>query len=327
MEGENKKKPYGTWSLVLGIISIVLILGGSWIAIFTSIAGIVLGALGVSNGKKGISIAGIICSAIPALIFAVMILIVIAGSGTYTPDTENSEADEVVYLQDSEIDKAYASPDSYAGKYITIGGVVFGEPEIHEDQVYFQMYGDAVNNEKNTIVRFIGQIDVSAGDYVKVEGKIVGSTEYKNMLGGTLTALLIETKSVTESTYIECCSPTIKEVVLDKTIDQYGYAVTVNKIEFAEAETRLYLTVTNNGEDNFSVYPFKIKIVQNQKQYEYEFNFDADYEELQTDLLPDTSSSGIIVFPPMDPEMGLKIYCKGSCDDWSVDLEDYVFEY
>jgi len=105
MEGENKKQSYGIWSLVLGIISIVLFLNVSWLALLTSIAGIVLGVLGVSNGKKGISIAGLICSAIPALIFFVMMLIVIAGSGTYTPDTENNSEGIVSEKTDPDSDE------------------------------------------------------------------------------------------------------------------------------------------------------------------------------------------------------------------------------
>lgn len=324
MEEEIKKKPFGIWSLVLGILSLVLTLNGSWIGFIACFVGIVLGVKGLSNEKKGISIAGLICSAIPTLIFLIALITVIAESGSSTPDTEG---DDVHYLQDAEIENAYASPDSYAGKYIIIGGKVFGEPEIHEDETYFQMHGDPVNSGKNTIVHLKGNANVKSGDFVKVDGKIVGSHEYKNMVGGTVTALLIDAKTVTESSYVECCAPTIKEVVLDKTIEQHGYAVTVNKIEFAETETRLYLTVANNGKDNFSVYQSRIKVVQNQKQYEYELNFDADYEKLQTDLLPNTSTSGIVVFPAMDAELGLKIYCEGFCDDWTTDLNQYVFEY
>lgn len=256
------------------------------------------------------------------LVLAMCFLVGCGSSGT---GSTQDEPEQKAYLDESEIDKAYGDPDSYKGKYITIGGIVFGEPDVGEDGMAFQMYADPINYGKNTVVYFLGDADITVGDYVMVDGMIRGAYEYTSVIGAEVTALLIETENVRLSDYIECCAPTIKEVVLEQTIDQKGYCVTVEKVEFAETETRLYLTVTNNGTDEFSVAPYNIKIVQNQKQYEYQYNF--NYEEVQTNLLPNTSTSGIVVFPPMDSEAGFTIYCDPYCGDWYADLEDYVFEY
>ena len=231
-----------------------------------------------------------------------------------------------IYISDAEIENAYASPDSYEGKFIKIGGQVFGEPEIHDGEIYFQMHAEPDKSGKNTMVHFIGNENISSSDYVIVDGVIKGSYDYKNMMGATIAALEIETDNVVKSNYITCCAPTIKEVVLDQTIDQYGYSITVNKIEFAENETRVYLTATNNGTNNFSIYTYSMKAVQNQTQYEQQYNYNADYEEVQSELLSGTTTSGIVVFPAMDSEMPLKIYCDGYCDNWDIDIETYVFE-
>lgn len=258
-----------------------------------------------------------------------VIVLILFGSCSGSGDSRKVllPREEREYISEKEVENAYASPDSYVGQYVQLHGMVFGEPEIHEDAVYFQMYADAEKYEKNTIVMLYGTADIKSGDYIMVDGVISGSTEYKNLMGGTLSALQIESDYVEESNYIDCCSPTIKTVDVNKTIEQKGYSVTLEKVEFSKTETRLYFTVNNNGSDNFSLYGYSMKIVQNGKQYEYAPNYSADYPELQTDLMPGTSSSGIVTFPALDPEVGVKLYCDGYCDDWFVDLEDYVFEF
>ena len=82
--------------------------------------------------------------------------------------------------------------------------------------------------------------------------------------------------------------PTIKSVELSRvTQDQLGYSITVEKVEFAEKETRVYVTIQNNGSSNFSAYSFNSKIIQNGKQYEEARNYSADYPRN-----PDRSGSG-----------------------------------
>lgn len=260
-------------------------------------------------------------------VFVLLIFSVFGGSdGSAGASVSDIPIEDRIYISDAEIENAYASPDSYKGKFIKIGGQVFGEPEIHNGEIYFQMHAEPDKAGKNTIVHFIGNENISSSDYVIVDGVIKGSYDYKNMMGATITALEIETDNVVKSNYITCCAPTIKEVVLDQAIDQYGYSITVNKIEFAENETRVYLTATNDGTNNFSIYTYSMKAVQNQTQYEQQYNYNADYEEVQSELLSGTTTSGIVVFPAMDPEMPLKIYCDGYCDNWDIDIETYVFE-
>ncbi len=262
-----------------------------------------------------------------AIAVVVLLIFVLFGGASGNSKQELLPKDERVYISEADIEKAYASPDSYRGQYVKLYGKVFGEPEKHEDAVYFQMYADPENYEKNTVVFLYGVQDIASDDYVVVDGVISGAYEYQNMMGGTITALQIETDSVEESNYIDCCAPTIKSVDLNKTIDQKGYSVTLEKVEFSDIETRVYFTINNNGSDNFSLYEFNMKLIQNGTQYENDYNYNADYPQLQTDLMPGTTTSGIVVFPSLDPDAGAKLYCDGSCDNWRTNLEEYVFEF
>jgi hypothetical protein len=59
--------------------------------------------------------------------------------------------------------------------------------------------------------------------------------------------------TVTVTTYAEVVAPSEKTIKINESKDQHGYEVTIEKIEFANAETRVYLTINNNGSSNFSV--------------------------------------------------------------------------
>ena len=48
-------------------------------------------------------------------------------------------------------------------------------------------------------------------------------------------------------------------------LEQNGVALKVDKVEFAEKETRVYITETNSSSDNCSINVYDIKILQNGK--------------------------------------------------------------
>ena len=62
---------------------------------------------------------------------------------------------------------------------------------------------------------------------------------------------------------------------VNNTIEQYGYSVTVQSVELAEKETRAYISVTNNGSSEFSLYGFNMVLIQDDTQYKYAPNYKA----------------------------------------------------
>lgn len=236
--------------------------------------------------------------------------------------------EERVYVAEDELEKVYISPDDYKGKYIKVSGRVHQDSKVQEDEIYFEMYADSHGYNKMTEIYYSGVDSFALDDVVTVDGKIIGSHVYTDIYGNEIVAPMIESDNVIKGNYIDCFSPTIKESIVEETIDQYGYAFTINKIEYAEDETRLYVTISNAGDAELNVSQNRIIIVQNQKQYEYQSNQFAKYESIDTRLYPDTVTSGIVTFPPMDPESSVKIYCEAYCVDIeNVKLETYVFEH
>lgn len=242
--------------------------------------------------------------------------------------SQTSSAEEIVYLEESQIKELYTSPEKFKGKYVKLTGKVFQTPEVDEKGVYFQMWGDPENNDYNTVVAYADPTaEIKDGDYVIIDGMVTDAMSGTNAYGGSVTAPAILAKTLEVSSYQEVVSPTLKELVpAEATVDQSGYAVTIDKVELAEKETRVYVTVSNNTEEEFHFYKYSTKLVQNGQQFETESNYKADYPDVQTELLPGTTSSGIITFPALDPASDFQINAKGSSGNYKVRLDPYVFE-
>ena len=230
------------------------------------------------------------------------------------------------YVEEGELSALYTSPDKYKGKYVKLTGQVFLDPEKDEDGICFQMFADPENGERNTVVvcRDLS-LKLKEDDYVSLDGKILGAYKGSNALGGTVTALQIEAASLEVIGYKDAMRPTLKDTAPALTQEQHGCSVTVDKIEFAQQETRVYLTVKNGSEDKFHFYSFDCKIVQEGKQFEEENNYYADYEEIPSELLPGVTATGVIAFPAVDSAKEFQFLTEGRSDNYRLDFEPYTF--
>ena len=260
------------------------------------------------------------------VIAIVMALLLCACSGGNTSQEEVSEEPKEP-LPASELKKVFTDPEAYVGERVELGGVVFSTPEYDENAVYFQMWSDPVNYEWNTVVGYADpDLALEEGQYVKVIGEIGDVFEGENMWGATITAPAISAESVEISTYMDVVAPTIATALASTpTIDQNGYSITVEKVELAETETRLYLSVSNNGSGNFNVYTFNMYLIQDGTQYETQYNLDGDYPELQSDIRPGVTSEAIITFPVIQ-QSDFQVIMEGRSDNWQENFNEYTFD-
>ncbi len=194
-------------------------------------------------------------------------------------------------LTKEEIEQLYTNPNAYKDRSVTLSGKV-GLIEHRKNSIVLEMLGDPTISNTSTIVAYTGPTaDVKSGDFVKVNGTM-NSAMGKNPL--------IYADSIEVVGYIDALSPTIKSVDIQETQTLNGHSITVEKVEFAQTETRIYLTAQNDGERQFYIFSSQTKIVQNGKQYGYQYNPVANYPEIQTGLLPGATTEGIITFPPLD---------------------------
>ena len=87
-----------------------------------------------------------------------------------------------------------------------------------------------------------------------ISGSVSGKYEGENALGSKITAPAIVADSVEVVTYQEACAPTLYTVTVQTAAQtQCGYTVSVDSVELAEKETRVAVTVTNNGQGSLFV--------------------------------------------------------------------------
>lgn len=231
------------------------------------------------------------------------------------------------FVSEKDIRKIYSNPEDYVGKYVKLSGKVFTNPEKDADGIYFQMWADPKNSDLNTVVAYgNSDFELNSDDYVTVEGKIVEKFEGENSFGGSISAVQIIATKVKISSYIEVVSPTLKEINTDGLLNsQNGVDISVNKIEFANNETRVYYTVTNNSGSNYSFYYFNMKLIQNGKQYEPESNWDADYPEVSGDVLNGVTADGIASFPKIDQSNFDIHFDSGYSSNYDLDFTEFSF--
>ena len=256
-----------------------------------------------------------------AVILAVFAAILfLAGCGS-------SEPAEKVYIEDSEIDAALSDGDSYKGKYINIVGKVFNTDK-DGDTVAMQAWYDVENAEQQFIIYADKETagSVKEDDFIRVDGKITGTFTGENYFGGEITALMIEAESLEIGGYDDLYAPAESTKEIGETKDQYGVSVTLDRIEYAKGEARVYLTVKNESGYAASIYTYDAKAIQEGKQFEHEDNYEAGYDGDIGEVLDGASKDGILRFKGLDPEKPVKIQIEAYSDNWDIEMEDYVFE-
>lgn len=234
------------------------------------------------------------------------------------------------YISEDQISQLFSSPKDLKGKYVKLTGKIFTTPETKDNVTALQIHHNTTDYSQNFIVKIENPTATyNDGDYVIVDGKIKGTYKGTNLMGASLEVPLIEADTVEVSTYMDIVVPTKNEVSYNAPIDQNGVVVSLDKIQFADTETRIYITVTNNSDSKFYIYDYSAKVTQGTQQYETDSAsqsiFEGDYPRISDDILPGVTSSGIIVFPPFDDSTDFQLHLEGHSDDFNLDFNPYVF--
>ena len=220
--------------------------------------------------------------------------------------------------------EVYTNAKKYKGYHINIKGQVFQVMSDNGNTKGIQIWLDPDTCEQNIMIYYNTDVEVKQGDYIICSGYIDSVTKYENAYGATLYAPLVISSDLKQATYIDVMAPTTFAIILKNLIkqEQFGYSVSVDKVEFSKKETRVYVTATNNGSAKF--YFGDAVIVQDGKQYEEINNFEAAYTEVPFELVKGVSSSGIILFPAMDVntfELTISVHS----DNYDEELGEFAF--
>lgn len=261
-----------------------------------------------------------------SLVFTLSIMIGCGGENKSSAANTN-KTESTKLLTAVEFEQMYSDISKFKGNKVDFYAKVFTQPEKDDKGTYFQCYANN-NNNLNTMVG-IGdpKSDVKEGDIVHIIGTIKDKFEGENGFGAKIVAPIISADKIEKADYATAFAPAIKTVELNKEINQHGYIIKVNKVEFAKQETRVYLTITNNSKDKISFYSFNTKATQGNKQFEIKDNYDTNYPELKSEILPNIKEDGIITFQPMNPDgENVKLILEGNSDNYDLDFKPFTFD-
>lgn len=262
------------------------------------------------------------------LIILLLILLFVAGCAEQK-DKYSFDSEKIV--DENEFNSYVISPasDKAKGKSVKFGAEVFNVVDVDDGYSYYQIYSDPINHDGIVMLLVDKNEDnFKERDIIQVEGVIVGEYSGENLMGGKISSLAVRADNAQKSTFSEAIAPSLKTIEVNQKQTQNDFDIEIERIEFSEFETRLYLNATNNSKNKVSLYSFDVKVIASGKNYTEEGNFTADYPEIDSELSPNTSTEGIISYKPIefDGLSNIEVIIEAPySDDWEVKFEDYTF--
>ncbi len=262
--------------------------------------------------------------------FLLICLLAIGLSACGGGDSSSPSEEEPEYVDNI---KAVASdPDAYKGKYVKFCGMVSPVDE-DEDTYGLQVYLDTNYNDSVLVEvsKDIAPEPFSSDEYVIVDAKINGAYDGETVIGTDSTWALLEAISIEKTTYMEAFAPATKEISPNISSEQNGLTATIDKIEYADSETRIYLTISNNSENTISYGSYSIRLIQDGQQIEQdttgESSYMGNYPQLSYEVAAGASTSGIVVFPAIDQTKDLQVIIPDIySDNYEIEFTDFTID-
>lgn len=240
-------------------------------------------------------------------------------------------AEKREYISNDEIDALFTNPDEYKGKWVKLPGKTLGSSETQDGVTAFQAYYDITTYDCTYIVHCATDESYGDGEYVWVDGKVDGTFSGENMMGATLEVPLIVDATVTKSTYVDVVAPATATSEPAVSATQNDVTFTCDKVEYAKVETRIQLTVSNPTANGVSYGLYSICLLVNGQQVDQDSSsgsaYEGEYPELSYDLTAGANTTGILVFPPMDPAQAFQIVIPDIySDDYNIQFSNITLD-
>lgn len=145
--------------------------------------------------------------------------------------------------------------------------------------------------------------DVTEDKNIETGGSEISSNLQGYSQEDTSSILLLNKNSTRNETSVEVAEsitvsePNLNTIEVNKTERQNGVSIKLERIEFDETHTRVYLTIENNSNLDIYVDTHGARLAVGKTQYEAVTMYDTEYPEIQTRILPSIEMSGVITFP------------------------------
>lgn len=219
----------------------------------------------------------------------------------------------------------FDSPDKYRGLPVDLVGRIEKVTNLGQNSTEFYLTFQSKENSKARSVHVVfnqPHFSLPLVANIEVSGSIQGSTKDN----GVVTPVIIADKIAAVEDPWTLLAPSLFNVYPNMMVRQGGKAVFLEKVEFSQYETRLYVRIKNEGKTNDTIYLNKPVGKQGGK----------NIKEIKTDygislpqifqLAPEQEAGTIIFLEPIDYKEGFVTFTLGSGNDILSGQEPYKFE-
>ena len=219
-----------------------------------------------------------------------------------------------------------ADPDKYIGSLINLTGRVIDRPSSVDGGAWrLQVQADPDESETRFyVVVSADRLDIGADDFVSFGGTLEVDPEKNRLEDAGEELPFISADDFQQIPSQNILDPTNKLLEPNVSESQFNVTVTVEKIEFAERETRVYMRIDNGTEQTVRLNDGRMKLSQGPKESGLQPDPAPDYDRLPADLPTEMSATGILTFPPASYEEGsLRLTIGASTDDYTLRFEPF----
>jgi hypothetical protein len=258
------------------------------------------------------------------ILVGVLIFILLPGCTTLGLKANKTNSKKIAPVKaeftNDDYDKIASNHSAYKGSSVELTGQIVGILSKNTNQISYLM---KINPRlEGGFVVFIykrGTI-FKPEDYVKISGHLDGY--YQNQSVKALKVIASKANHVAPDVVY---APTIHTAVFNKSQQQNSVTIFVERIEFSNRETRCFLILKNNAEENVNFNSFNDTRL-TQKTSGGTIVARVHSYNLKSVLLPDMQDSGIISFEPIDYEIKNVILSFELLDDpKKLKLNPFVF--
>ena len=260
----------------------------------------------------------VVVAAFVALVVFVLAIGVLKGSSGNSSDAVVASGKKVTAEQ------LVAAPADHKGDSITFVGKVFSV-EGSDDAYALQVYSDIENSDGNIIVYTAGSTKYNEGDYIEASGVVDEVNKGENAFGASLTVptVIADSVKIVDADQAIAPSLTTKTPKLVKTIG--GLNITLEKVEYAKDETRIFIHFDNSGADDYTFYDFDAKLVQDRAEIKEVSDYNRTIDNSSSDILSGTAKDVKLYYGKINPENKATLTFEVT-DSTNYDATEVVFE-
>lgn len=219
----------------------------------------------------------------------------------------------------------YANPEKFKGVPVNIVGKIGKVIKLTENTTIFNVIVSGQNNQVETIIveYRVPHFMLQVSDYIKVVGSVQSDP---GLAGQDKTPVIIADKVEALADPWSILAPPKLTIHPNAVADKNGKMVRINRVEFADKETRLFITVANLSDKKSYFVLSKPIARQGNRVFDEIPNRYGIYSQPTLELLPGEYIEEVIFLNPLDPDVGSAKLLFGSDLNLAANEKPYFIE-